>query len=65
MTTGGKESKSPEFYYDLPLHYFNKESRLVLSQARAIDRNRFIKKIGTIQKDDFSDIKEKLRGLLL
>ena len=65
MTTGWKNSRAIQFYYDLPLHYFQKESRLLLSQVRTLDKNRFIKKIGKIQKVDFSDIKRKLKALLL
>ncbi|MCT4664234.1 MAG: type II toxin-antitoxin system PemK/MazF family toxin [Flavobacteriales bacterium] len=43
MTTKGKED-SP-FYYSLPYSYFDKDSSLMLSQARIVDRKRLIRKI--------------------
>jgi len=61
MTTGGKDNK---FYYTLPDHYFAKTSRIILSQARMIDKNRMTDKVLAIGKEDFADIKEKLRTLL-
>lgn len=62
MTTKGKDSK---FYYRLPDQYFGKTSRIILSQCRVVDKNRFIESIGTLSEGDFKDIKEKLRALML
>jgi len=62
MTTRGKDSM---YYYTLPEHYFDKASRIILSQAKHIDAKRLTYKIGTIGREDFSQIKKKLRGLIL
>lgn len=62
LTTKGKDNR---FYHALPGHYFNQTSRIILSQVRAIDRNRFARKIQTIDEDDFLAIKEKLKAFLL
>jgi len=62
MTTRGKDSK---YFYTLSDHYFGKVSRVMLSQARHIDKRRLNDKIGMIHKDDFLAIKKKLRGLIL
>lgn len=62
MTTGGKDNR---YYYTLPDHYFGKTSRIMLSQARHIDKKRLTDKIGVVSKDDFIQIKKKLRDLLL
>lgn len=62
MTTGGKDSK---YYYTLPDHYFGKTSRIILSQAKHIDRRRLEYKMATIQQADFKNIKKRLRELIL
>ena len=62
MTTRGKESR---YYYSLPEHYFGKASRIILSQAKHIDAKRLTYKLGTIGREDFSQIKKKLRDLIL
>lgn len=62
MTTKGKDTK---FYYRLPDHYFGKTSRIILSQCRVVDKNRFIESIGTLSEGDFKDVKEKLKALML
>lgn len=62
MTTKWKDSR---FYYRLADIYFNKPSRVILSQLRAIDKSRFIKEIGSVNEGDFLDIKEKLKALML
>ena len=61
MTTKGSEWP---WYYDLPENVFWKRSRLVLSQVKVIDRNRFVRKIQRIEKWLFCDIKEKLKTFL-
>jgi mRNA interferase MazF len=40
-------------------------SRVQLSQARIVDRSRFLERIATISEDDFLSIKKKLSELLL
>lgn len=62
MTTKGKDSP---FYYRLSDMYFGKTSRVILSQIRVIDKARFIKDVGIVTEGDFSDIKEKLKALML
>lgn len=61
MTSRGKDS---DFYYTLSDHYFGKNSRLILSQIRAIDRKRFVDKIGKVRVSDYHKIKKKLKALL-
>jgi len=61
MTTKGKESF---FYHTLPDEYFWKKSRLILSQVRVIDKNRFISKIGKLKSTDFALVKKKLKAFL-
>ncbi|MEL6945159.1 MAG: type II toxin-antitoxin system PemK/MazF family toxin [Bacteroidota bacterium] len=61
MTTSGKDNR---FYHTIPNHYFRHASRLMLSQAKVIDRKRFIRKIGILGKEDFLAAKEKLKTLL-
>jgi hypothetical protein len=62
LTTKGKDSK---FYYRLPDLYFKKPSSIILSQARVMDKARFIEKIGIVSEGIFFDIKEKLKALML
>ena len=62
MTSKGKDSP---FYYRLPDSYFDWPSRIILSQGRAIDKCRFLDKIGMVSEGDFKDIKEKLKALML
>lgn len=62
MTTGGKDTI---FYHSLPDTYFKKPSRIILSQFRVVDKSRFIEKIGTVSVQDFLQIKEKLKALVL
>lgn len=61
MTTKGNECPR---YYDLPETIFEKPSRLILSQVKLIDRNRFVRKVKRIDKALFFDIKEKLKTFL-
>ena len=50
-------------------HYLGKvgdrDSSVVLSQARAIDTKRLIRKVGTIDTEVFKAVKESLRKILL
>ncbi len=62
MTSKGKDSP---FYFRLPDMYFNKPSRVILSQGKAIDKSRFIDKIGMLSEWDFNEVKEKLKALML
>ena len=62
MTTKGKDTR---FYYRLADSYFNKPSRVILSQLKVIDKARFIKDLAIITEEDFQNIKEKLKALLL
>lgn len=70
MTTKGKDSK---FYHILRqneyierYHYQIPEiSRAQLSQVRIMDKRRFLDRIGYVHKEEFAEIKKKLRELLL
>jgi len=62
MTTKWKENN---FYYKLDKKYFNKDSFISLSQVKIIDQKRFIEKIWKINTEDFLNIKNKLKELLL
>ena len=62
MTTKGKESR---FYYTLPETYFNRPSRVILSQIKMIDKKRLTHKLGELGEEDFRQLKEKLKALVL
>ena len=62
MTSKGKDNK---FYHKLPDNIFGHTSRLILSQVKTIDKKRFIREIGTVPKEEFLDIKKKLKAFLL
>lgn len=61
MTTHGKDS---QYYYQLSNAYFNKDSWILLSQVRMVDKKRFIELMWVVNQKDFLDIKQKLRVLL-
>ena len=62
MTTWWKENK---YYYTLSDHCFWKTSRIILSQARCIDKKRLTHKLWMLAVKDFEKIKKKLTELLL
>ena len=62
MTSKGRDDK---FYHTLPEHYFNWTSRVILSQAKMVDKKRLTHKLTALHKNDFILIKEKLKALLL
>lgn len=62
MTTKWKDTR---YYFTLPDEYSKQKSRIILSQWRMLDKNRFIDKVCMIHKHDFNIIKEKLKELLL
>lgn len=62
MTTWGKDNR---YYYTLPKEIFGKTSRIMLSQARFVDRRRFTYKVRTLDKKHFLHIKEKLKDAML
>ena len=55
--------KENKFYYKLWNKYFNKNSFITLSQFKTIDKKRFIDKIWKINKEDFVEIKNKIKKL--
>jgi mRNA-degrading endonuclease toxin of MazEF toxin-antitoxin module len=68
LTTRGKDAN--KFYHkliniDLENPKYKDSSYLILSQVKVMDKKRFFKNIGAIEKDEFIDIKLKLRELLL
>lgn len=56
MTTKWKDNN---FFY----HKYRENSYIILSQSKTIDRKRFLNKIETINKEDFSTIIKKLKTL--
>lgn len=62
MTTKWKDDN--KFYYKLDNSYFDKESYLVLSQVKVVDKKRFFEHIETIKEDDFLKIKKELKKIL-
>ncbi len=67
LTTGGKDNK---FYHkitkiNLENPKYIDSSYLILSQVKVMDKKRFFKKIGFVEKEEFEEIKTKLRELLL
>ncbi len=69
MTTKWKDNK---FHYSLDCIQYNEgytnvpdTSRIQLSQVKIIDKCRFSQHIGIISKNDFSQVKQKLRELIL
>jgi len=62
MTSKGRDDK---FYHTLPEHYFNWTSRVILSQAKMVDKKRLTHKLTVLHENDFILIKEKLKALLL
>lgn len=70
LTTKGKPDNS--FYAKLKdvkysLDHVNvaEASWVILSQARVIDKRRFLKKIGTVGTNEFEQIKQKITDILL
>lgn len=70
LTTKGKPTNT--FYLKLKDISMNEDhlehlgnSWLILSQVRVMDKRRFLEKIGTVGKEEFGDIKQKLTTLLL
>ena len=60
------------FYYLLQKPHFNdkhkhnsKNSYLILSQVKMMDKKRFIEKMGYVEQIEFKNIKEKLKALIL
>lgn len=62
MTTKWKDNS--KFYYKLDNSYFNKESYIILSQVKMIDKKRFMDYIGRISWEDFDNIKKKVQNTL-
>ena len=67
-----KEKPNNSFYRKLKDVKLNEDhlknigkSSVILSQVRVMDKRRFLEKVGTVGKDEFKDIKEKLIALLL
>lgn len=56
MTTKGKDNNY--FYYK-----YKQNSYIILSQAKSIDRKRFLDKIETVNKIDFENIIKKLKTM--
>jgi mRNA interferase MazF len=68
LTTRGKNSN--RFYHkivniDLENPKYKDSSYLILSQVKVMDKKRFFKNIGIVEKEEFKEIKIKLRELLL
>jgi mRNA interferase MazF len=70
LTTKGKEDN--HFYHKFKEVSFNIEHKdkenksfAILSQAKVMDKKRFQEKIGTINKKEFDEVKQKITALLL
>jgi len=70
LTTKGKEDN--KFYHKLQTATFNEnnqkhkdEAYCILSQVKAMDKKRFSENIRYVPNDEFNEVKEKLRGLIL
>jgi mRNA-degrading endonuclease toxin of MazEF toxin-antitoxin module len=59
------KEKDNKFYYRLTSVDFKKPSLVMLSQARVIDKKRFMNKIGEISDEEFQKIKKFLRKMYL
>ncbi len=62
MSTNWKNNR---YYYKLKKSYFNRDSYLLLSQVRVIDKKRFVNDIWIVSEDDFVEIKKLLKSLYL
>ncbi|MDQ7008773.1 MAG: type II toxin-antitoxin system PemK/MazF family toxin [Candidatus Gracilibacteria bacterium] len=62
MTTKGKDNNL--FYIKLSNDYFNKNSYIIKSQLKSLDKKRFIKKIGILGNKDFYEIKKELKNFI-
>jgi len=62
MTTKWKENNI--FYLKIPDNYFTKESYIIKSQFKSLDRKRFIEKIGKLWNKDFYKIKKELQKFI-
>lgn len=59
------KNKINKFYYSLTFVHFDKPSLVVLSQARVIDKRRFVNAIGMVSDEELLVIKKLLRDLYL
>lgn len=62
MATKWKDNN--KIYYKLDKSYFNKDSYLILSQVKVVDKKRFFEHIETIKEEDFEKIKKELQNIL-
>lgn len=62
MTTKWKNNKL--FYYKVPEWYFNKNSYIIKSQLKSIDKKRFIIKIWKLKDKDFFIIKKEIQEFI-
>jgi len=62
MTTKGKIWSL--FYHKIQSWNLNKDSYIILSQIRSIDKKRFIEKIWKVSKKEFEEIKKLLKNLI-
>ena len=62
MTT---QWKNNEYHYKLTSTNFSKDSFLILSQWKALDRKRFLEEIWYVSKNEFLEIKKLLKKLYL
>lgn len=57
--------KDNKYYYKLKSVNFDKPSSAMLSQAKNIDKKRFMKSIWKVSKDELQEIKKLLRDMYL
>ncbi|OGY89830.1 MAG: hypothetical protein A2927_01140 [Candidatus Komeilibacteria bacterium RIFCSPLOWO2_01_FULL_45_10] len=56
------QNRSNEFYHQV--EYQNQKYAVILSQLRLISSKRLLRKIRTISKGEFKEIKEKIKSFL-
>jgi len=55
------QNKKGKFYFPVSAFQKNVSSTVIISQLRIFDTNRLSKKMGMIQKDEFSGIKKTIK----
>jgi mRNA interferase MazF len=61
LTTQGKEDNF--FYIPLKTVFENKKSWIIVSQGRVYDKKRFVELVGSIEPQEFYDIKKSLKKM--
>lgn len=57
--------KNNVYYWELPNTLFWKKSHAILAHIKALDRNRFSRRIWILPKEQFNLLKKKIKAVLL